>query len=754
MKNLVLACFLVLCAPVVFAQQKRTMPKPADTLRKAARPLDKNERPNPYLSTELLQPIPLTRELFHDKINNEQKRADAADGKTDNRITIPGYPTRSATFTVALIKEVDRLAIMTENMPANGRDETVENQQKIQSLRALWEMLRQYNSDPKPNALFYRYLVSNMHDMIVASNENKSLYYVMANPDIYSLDNSRVLLDNQPEARAYIYTEMGKADPVMMMKRLEEFAKDTFAAEIIKAAARLDPRLIFNYTLSTNLLLKTAVYHTKDPYVQAIVQVTAESKAPLKALPFVSYIANRTKTIDEIDSIADNSLLSFETLVKLRISGDTLTKLLYTEELEYRTLKYFVRHMNELHDTTDVVRFACIDSLSPQALYYIMVYGREEIYTSSFLGTFKRMMERMSPMKSDAFLSSLRYDHFRTFIRLCAGYNTLSVFLDSMEAPARSTLMSRFAGGLQDGADNDLEDAVNVADAFGSIKDSALFVFLREKVQENYSYCATIKNKKGMVIYNLLSMLIESSSSTGTDSTGTALASKKLKLPPINVVPFKTLSNDTGTIFERVFFYGDDDGKTAYDGFIDDYRKNPKWKVDTTSCKYWATVTSTFGKPIVMYANMPLKAPEDEKAIDSLDIYLADNEITPTIVIHRGHSYHVKTTLSKLDSNARVVVLGSCGGYHNVAKVLSTSPDAHIISSKQTGVGAINEPIIRAINTQLQDGSDINWITIWKGLDEYFSKRTDLYDKYTDYIPPHKNLGVIFIKAYSQMMDK
>jgi len=219
-------------------------------------------------------------------------------------------------------------------------------------------------------------------------------------------------------------------------------------------------------------------------------------------------------------------------------------------------------------------------------------------------------------------------------------------------------------------------------------------------------------------------------------------------------VPASVLDDDTGTIFERVFFYGDEDGKVAYEGFIDDYRKNPKWKTDTTSSRYWASVTSASGRHIVMYANMPLEEPEDDVAIDSLDAFLYATNIRPSIVIHRGHSYHVKGTLSRLDTNAHIVVLGSCGGYHNVATVLAKSPDAHIISSKQTGVGAINEPIVRAINTQLQDGADINWITTWHGLDEYFSKRKDLYEKYTDYIPPHKNLGVIFIKAYRQMMAR
>jgi len=756
MRKFVLPLFLLYCTTAAFAQQKHPIVMPGDTVTTRSEvviPKKKPERINPYLLDTFLQSIPLSRSLFHDKINNEQNRADAADGKTDGRITYPGNDSYSAMLSRALINDVKALQMMVENMPANGRDTVAANQQKIQSLRAIWEMLREYNADPRPDPVFYKELVANMHDMIVAANEYKSLDFVLANPGWATLDNSKVLLDNQPEARAFIYISMGRVDPIRMIKRLEEFSKDTFAGDIIRLAARLQPKLVFNYALSSNVLLKKAVYRCKDPYVQAIVQITAESKSPLKALPFLSYVYHGTHTIDEIDSVAGDPALSLNELVQLRISNEPLTKPLYTEELEYNALKYFVRQMNEQHDTVDEVRFRCIDSLSPASLYYIMVYGREEIYTSSFLGTFRRMMDRMKPLKGDQLLGSVHYDQFRTFIRLCAGYNTLSEFLGTMDDTARTSLMSGFIGGLQKGPDDDLEDAVNVADAFGSIKDSALFVFLHRKVNENYDQSSAENNRKGKAIYKLLAMLIESSSSSGTD-TGAAAESARLKLPPVNKVPASVLDDDTGTIFERVFFYGDEDGKVAYEGFIDDYRKNPKWKTDTTSSRYWASVTSASGRHIVMYANMPLEEPEDDVAIDSLDAFLYATNIRPSIVIHRGHSYHVKGTLSRLDTNAHIVVLGSCGGYHNVATVLAKSPDAHIISSKQTGVGAINEPIVRAINTQLQDGADINWITTWHGLDEYFSKRKDLYEKYTDYIPPHKNLGVIFIKAYRQMMAR
>lgn len=744
---------------IVSAQQAHPAISPSDSLKQAeanahhavTTPHEKNYfRFNPYLADTLLQPVPLGRVLFHDRINNEQRSADSADGRIDGKVVFKRDSSKSFSLTQALQHDIDRLQVLIENMPANGREDVADNQLRIQCLRALWEMLRQYNADPKPDADYTVKLVANMHDMLIAANEDKQMDYELAHPIMQTLDNGMVLLDNHPAERAYIYSEMGRQYPMVMVKRLTEYAKDTFASDIIKVAARLDPALIFNYALSSNILLKGAVYRTEDPFVQAIVEVASNSAAPLKAFPFLADLYLKRKTIGQIDTIADNPTLSYENLVRLRLENEPLTHSIYTKELEYRTLKYFVRQMNELHDTVDAIRFACIDSLPASSLYFIMVNGQDEIYTSSFLGTFRRMLQRMAPMRGDQLLDSLHYDHFRTFIRMCANYNTLSDFLATVDDTTKTALMSRFAGGLQNGRTDDLEDAVDVADAFGSIRDTALFTFLQKKVKENYNISAGEGNKKGMAIYSLLSTLIESNRISGTD-TGAAAASALLKIPPINKVPFSSLINDSGTVYQRVFFYGDEDGKTAYDGFLEEYSRDRKWKVENT--KYWMRIVPANGRKIVIYANLPLKSPDDEVAIDSLNKFFADSNIHPSVVIHRGHSYHVKSTLATLDSLARIVVLGSCGGYQNLAIVLAKSPDAHIISSKQTGVGAINEPITRALNDQLLAGADIDWIPLWHNLDEYFAKRKDLYDKFTDYVPPHKNMGVIFIKAYKQMMN-
>jgi hypothetical protein len=373
------------------------------------------------------------------------------------------------------------------------------------------------------------------------------------------------------------------------------------------------------------------------------------------------------------------------------------------------------------------------------------------VYTSSFLGAYKRLVEKMKPMTGKELFDTVHYDHFRTFIRMCAGYNTLSDFLATMPDTARSPLMAGFISNLQKGAEDDLEDAVDVADAFGSITDTALASFLLNKVKENYELSYKVRSKKGMYIYSLLSRLFEGNRITSSD-TGANLLSDRLGLSNINKVPYHLLINDSGIVYQQVFFYGDEDGKHSYEHFIDLFRKDKRWKI--TFEKYWTEIQSLTDRKVVIYSNLPLPEPDDDDAIVKLTKFLADTGIKPTIMIHRGHSYHLKSTLGNLQKQVRMVILGSCGGYHNLAQVLNRSPDAHIVSSKQTGTMGVNDEILRSLNNTLLTGQDPNWISMWHDLEVYFNKKKDAAekDKFSDYVPPYKNLGAIFIKAYRKMM--
>jgi hypothetical protein len=156
--------------------------------------------------------------------------------------------------------------------------------------------------------------------------------------------------------------------------------------------------------------------------------------------------------------------------------------------------------------------------------------------------------------------------------------------------------------------------------------------------------------------------------------------------------------------------------------------------------------------PVVIYANKPLDESKslDAKAQSDLNDYLFDKDISPTIVIHRGHSYWLPSTIDQLAPSAKVVLLGSCGAYQNLDKILKICPSAQIVASKQTGSGLVNGPMISLILESVRQGKDLNWPQLWASLSKTLAKN-ELFD---DYVPPHKNLGALFIMAYKKLQEK
>lgn len=732
------------------------MSKPADAQRKKKKDKEEEEEVSIYDVDSLINPIPLQRQLWHNgrgHIDDFQKQADLSDGRLDSIIAVKDDTTFTRLLTESLLDDIDHIQIMIENLPGDsvGWTAAQSNNTKLLYLQAVGDLLKRYLADRSPDGYYYRKDVTNLREVIIAHYEGRLSQFIDGHINMHTLDNiSPILRDPENRDRQYVYVEMAKKEPSLMIDRLAEFAQHPYSCAVIAEAARVVPNKVFNFATSTNYA-RFAVERCQDPLVRAIVRIARESRSPLRAMPFLNDIYTGKKTIAEIDRITANEDLFYENLVRLKLENVQLGGDTYTDELHYRGLRY-VREMNDLHEEAGPVRFKCINGMPPEVLYFIMVYGQDEIYTSSFVGTFNRMMERMDKMSGYDLLEKVHRDKFRTFIRMCAGYNTLDRFLGTMDSTRRIAVMQDFVGGLGNGKENDLEDAVDVADAFGSIRDEALADFLRGEVKYNYEQSYREGSKKGVIVYGLLATLFE-----GTRNADNSQAMKeqsdRLKLPPINLVPYNNLLSDSGkVVYEQFFFYGDEDGRASYNSFLTNFNDRTKWSIEKS--QYWTKITSISGKPVIVYANMPLAEPEDEVAVAKLCEHMAENNINPTVLVHRGHSYHLPLTLDRVSKSNKIVILGSCGGYHNLSTVLSKAPNANIISSKQTGAMSINEPIIKTINDQISDGKDINWITTWQTLSARFDKVRGPYkEMFDDYVPPHKNLGAIFIKAYSRLFN-
>src|SRR5690606_8010037 len=306
-------------------------------------------------------------------------------------------------------------------------------------------------------------------------------------------------------------------------------------------------------------------------------------------------------------------------------------------------------------------------------------------------GVYPMIMSRIGN-RGDSLLMSLKFDKYRKFIKIAAGYNTLSNFLASFKSrDDAAKLMQAFVGGLE--KSDGLEDGVDVADSDASIAETIkpLADEMIKNIQINYQRNVAQNNKRGMVIYNLLDKLFQSA-----DSSNRINLSTELGIPPVYNVNFKTLTNEEDKVIMQVFFYGDEDGQNIFQGFLRQFNNN-NWK--TTHTDKWVYIQSLKGKSVMIYANKPLpeETGEDEKAQRELEAYLAQNNLLPTVVIHRGHSYYANYTINQILPSAKIVFMGSCGGYHLIHDILQNAPDAHIIASKQIGKTRINQPFFNLL---------------------------------------------------------
>jgi hypothetical protein len=719
------------------------------------------------------------RMIWHDRVDQAQARLIVlGNGKSDSVIRLTKDDAINLQITDALCRQVDDLQQEIEF------DSTLNTNGKKRYLRGLEDMLtgfeRSYQAKQIPASMAPD-LVAAFTAAMQLDEKSLSIEPVIAS---YPYAVGNILLDcfllpgaNQGVAPSRLlltrrYCEM---HPGLIFSYLSSHRGLPFEDSLIIVAGHYDIGQLYNYAAAGDDLA-WRIRNSKDSLVHTVAML-ANSRSGQLYFPFLDELVRGKLSTDDIDKVKDDDLNYFRLLVRTRLdyAGRMLPPLrdtplemnALTTMLEKKSKQVFVNQINALHTAENpAVRFKILDPLTPEELYYIIVLSEDEIYTSSYLGVYDRIFQRMRQPFGDSLLMAVHGDYFRKFIKMAAAYNKLEHFLGTMDKQNAGIVMKSFVIHLENAGE---EEAVDVADSYSSIveKSPSLASYILGEVKWNYEKDVSEGNKKGIIIYHLLETLFESADTANHINLSTALG-----IPPIYTVDHSSLVDDSGRVVEQVFFYGDKDkdGQNSYEDFMALFRPHygirpakghrpvrpegkPEWKI--VENRQWATITSTRGKPVLIFANKPLLGDDDpdDKAQKALAEYLEAHNLRPTIVIHRGHSYHVKSTIGQMAPTARIVVLGSCGGYNNLSEVLKISEDAHIISSKQVGTKTVNEPILEAINNTLIAGKDVEWLPMWRELETRFQNDPAGKEKFEDYIPPYKNLGAIFIKAYRKALE-
>ena len=708
--------------------------------------------------------IPVFRQYFHDQINENQKYFDLLDNKLDYKIDVTENNEVNAVLTDVVFRKIDSIQDWIELDTFFSK-----NNEKIRLLKYLDLSLDKFQDLLKKKEVSYIELpvvVDQIEDLIERNNAElqivgivKHLPYPIAKIITEAFYDSK---DNV-EAQKIIYFKYSKLHPETILSTITKYPNEPFTDTLLQLACRLNPSLVYTFAQSTGSPISKIIHNSNDKLTQLVTKLTYTPNA-LLFFPFLDDLLTGKKSIDSLQAFIGmkedeyDSVGYYKLLVKTEIDyykrmiseeKDTPIAMFGSnglrETLRDKAIRHFITPINVLHNENNLsIRMKAIDPLTPQEIYFMIVMGESEIYTSSFKHSFNKMLQKLGAKPStDSLLLSVNFDFFKKFIKMTANYNRLDTFLRNMPKQNSILLMKAFVANL-DKSDN-LEDATDVADSYSSINDINLQKTILSYVIENEIQAQQQQNQKGALIYNLLKNIFLSEDSANhiniTDIAGIA---------SIYDIDKSELQDDSGRIVEQVFFYGDEDGKLYFPQFLNSFSLK-EWRI--TKKEEWVEIKSIKGN-VNIYANLPLDydANLDDTAQVHLIDYLSENDLNPTVVVHRGHSYWLPGTIKRMPSSAKIIILGSCGGFKNLNKILAVAPDAHIISTKEIGAGDINRPIFNKLNQTIINNNKVIWKSFWADLNDLFTqdKNKNVRESWESYIPPYRNLGAIFIKAYNR----
>lgn len=654
-------------------------------------------------------------------INRELARIDLLDGTEDQFVRLKSdLQSKHATETY--------ITTTTSIVSKILEDELLPDIQKVDQLSRMAAVLQGVTAK---NVHFYTQ-VKPIFDLIIKVQQIDDVNRLnsILKSNVFASLNLIAFYIDKPVAEPF-FMAAARTEPAELLKHYTEIDYKPFSSKILDEVCRVAPMKIKTYLHSWNSVHQR-VKMSSNRLTREVYRIFEEKGAATRSFILINDIYNGLLSIDEAHLIAKYDSTLFEYLIKMKGQTNLNGAHSVDEALMYQSLKH-VRTINDLHEESDAVRFKSLNAFSAAEIYTLMVYSEDEIYTSTFLGMYNRMMAKMEEKSTFEFLHHSNYNKFRTFVKMAAGYNTLNSFLAKMSEYEKQKLFAKLVEGIQNANDN-LESAVAIADTYGSIKSSANKGMFEQAI---LGYYRSIK-ETDVEAEKLYSLILNVFEIGGSSSSKMAYNDQEVNL---RVLPISRIYKE-GKNVQQHFFFDDPDGRASYNHFLETFQTG-NWQV--LDYGTYIMIKSRSGMAVEIYANKP---DTEYAGQDAIKAHFQETGRWPDVVVHRGHSYFASAAIESLTPNAEIVFLGSCGGYNNISNVLKYSPDAQIISSKQIGTMMVNDVLCLELNEIIRKGNDIVWDTLWLRLNGKLASES----RFKDYIPPHKNLGALLIKTYRGML--
>ncbi|WP_247875721.1 hypothetical protein [Azospirillum sp. TSH100] len=199
---------------------------------------------------------------------------------------------------------------------------------------------------------------------------------------------------------------------------------------------------------------------------------------------------------------------------------------------------------------------------------------------------------------------------------------------------------------------------------------------------------------------------------SGRPATPAFEAERFLQNHPLAALP--VLSGErlfhNGLNVQRMTFYDDPDGRASFRGFLRQHRAQG-WALHAQSGFAVAISPERNGRRIIIVADIP--GAGDAGRAAAWD-WMAREGLTPSIVVHRGHSYHEDATMTEIAPGTALVFWGSCGGHTRLRATLERAPDALVLATQNIGVSTVNEALLGIMEERLLADGGIDWNAVWK----------------------------------------
>lgn len=528
-----------------------------------------------------------------------------------------------------------------------------------------------------------------------------------------------------------------KQEPDEVFKRFDAYKTKFFATKVLEVAGKASPTSMKRYIYNSSHPISLLLEKSNDTVIKEIMKMPSRVGYQSKAYSLMDAIVKKRLTPSQAENICNSPQCMFKELVAIAKQKDYIGWYSVERDLTDFCLR-FLREINDNIAFNEMEPFKIIENFSQEEIYFLMVYGREEVVTGSFNGLYLRLKNKMSGENVVSLLKKVNHNRFRTFISMCGTYGKLDEVLAELTTQQRDTLLVQFVRLSEDGNNN---DGVEIAEAINNVKDRSALLVLHQQIKNEYQKAERDSNNILLAVYGVLASLVDGNAVT--ENAWFNALSKQIKLPAVSQLPAKNLISEKEKCVEQMYFYNDVDGRESFNNFINTFKVLPPWRIEDRGS--FVIVKSIEGNSVEIYANKPEYETNGQDAINDL---LKANGLKPTVVIHRGHSFHTNATLQNVDEHVKLLLVGSCGGFYKLSSAIDNAPEAHIIATKQIGTKNVNDPILLSLNEFIRNGKNIVWKDFW----EQMRQKIGTNPHFADYVPPHQNLKSLFSRAYFTLL--